>query len=223
MAEDIILGIIRCMDPKDLQIRSYTGGMASTNGYLLGSSKDGDTCLLIDAPLGVSQWLENLDELPTDLLLTHQHYDHVEDVAKMVAKGVRLHSFSPYSDDLTLEKLLQQSGIPIKVEPYKVENLLEGKSELEAGGLQFSLEHVPGHSPDSVVFIYNGINNGVAFGGDTLFAGGVGRADLPQGDMELLLTGIRSKLFTLPPETRVFPGHGPDTTIQAEQSTNPFL
>ena len=64
------------MDPKDLQIRSYTGGMASTNGYLLGSSKDGDTCLLIDAPLGVSQWLENLDELPTDLLLTHQHYDH---------------------------------------------------------------------------------------------------------------------------------------------------
>ena len=215
------------MDPKDLQIRSYTGGMASTNGYLLGSSKDGDTCLLIDAPLGVSQWLENLDELPTDLLLTHQHYDHVEDVAKMVAKGVRLHSFSPYSDDLTLEKLLQQSGIPIKVEPYKVENLLEGKSELEAGGLQFSLEHVPGHSPDSVVFIYNGINNGinngVAFGGDTLFAGGVGRADLPQGDMELLLTGIRSKLFTLPPETRVFPGHGPDTTIQAEQSTNPFL
>jgi hydroxyacylglutathione hydrolase len=207
------------MDPKDLQIRSYTGGMASTNGYLLGSSKDGDTCLLIDAPLGVSQWLENLDELPTDLLLTHQHYDHVEDVAKMVAKGVRLHSFSPYSDDLTLEKLLQQSGIPIKVEPYKVENLLEGKSELEAGGLQFSLEHVPGHSPDSVVFI----NNGVAFGGDTLFAGGVGRADLPQGDMELLLTGIRSKLFTLPPETRVFPGHGPDTTIQAEQSTNPFL
>jgi hydroxyacylglutathione hydrolase len=219
VAEDIILGIIRCMDPKDLQIRSYTGGMASTNGYLLGSSKDGDTCLLIDAPLGVSQWLENLDELPTDLLLTHQHYDHVEDVAKMVAKGVRLHSFSPYSDDLTLEKLLQQSGIPIKVEPYKVENLLEGKSELEAGGLQFSLEHVPGHSPDSVVFI----NNGVAFGGDTLFAGGVGRADLPQGDMELLLTGIRSKLFTLPPETRVFPGHGPDTTIQAEQSTNPFL
>ncbi|MEJ6780407.1 MAG: MBL fold metallo-hydrolase [Akkermansiaceae bacterium] len=211
------------MDPKDLQIRSYTGGMASTNGYLLGSSKDGDTCLLIDAPLGVSQWLENLDELPTDLLLTHQHYDHVEDVAKMVAKGVRLHSFSPYSDDLTLEKLLQQSGIPIKVEPYKVESLLEGKSELEAGGLQFSLEHVPGHSPDSVVFINNGINNGVAFGGDTLFAGGVGRADLPQGDMELLLTGIRSKLFTLPPETRVFPGHGPDTTIQVEQSTNPFL
>ena len=82
---------------------------------------------------------------------------------------------------------------------------------------------MPGHSPDSVVFIYNGINNGVAFGGDTLFAGGVGRADLPQGDMELLLTGIRSKLFTLPPETRVFPGHGPDTTIQVEQSTNPFL
>ncbi|MCP5538097.1 MAG: MBL fold metallo-hydrolase [Akkermansiaceae bacterium] len=207
------------MDSQDLNIRSYTGGMAQTNGYLLGSGKEGGACLLIDAPLGISRWLEKLGELPTDLLLTHQHYDHVEDVAKLAAKGVRLHAYAPYSDELTLEKLLQQSGIPIHVEPYTIENLLEGKAGLEAGGLEFSLEHVPGHSPDSVVFVHDGL----AFGGDTLFAGGVGRADLPGGDMELLLQGIRGKLFTLPPETRVFPGHGPATTIATEQSTNPFL
>ncbi len=212
------------MDTTDLQIRSFTGGMAQTNGYLVGSSKDGGTCLLVDAPLGICAWLEGLGEKPTDLLLTHQHYDHVEDAAQVAAMGARLHAFAPHSQELTLERLLQQSGIPIKVEPYTVDNLLQdsmetGKKELEAGGVVFQLEHVPGHSPDSVVFIHGG----VAFGGDTLFAGGIGRADLPQGDMALLVNGIREKMFSLPDSTRIYPGHGPHTTIGTEQATNPFL
>ncbi|MBT8045056.1 MAG: MBL fold metallo-hydrolase [Verrucomicrobiae bacterium] len=207
------------MEPNALQIRSFTGGMAQTNGYLIGSSKNDSHCLLVDAPLGISAWLEELGEKPTDLLLTHQHYDHVEDAAKIAARGARIHAYAAYSEDLTLEKLLQQSGIPIKVEPYAVANLLEGETELDAGGLQFGLEHVPGHSPDSVVFIHDQ----VAFGGDTLFAGGIGRADLPEGNMELLVSGIRGKLFSLDSKTTIYPGHGPDTTIGVEKATNPFL
>jgi hydroxyacylglutathione hydrolase len=202
--------------PVNLKIRSYTGGMAQTNAYLLG---EGDRSLLIDAPLGVCQWLDSLDELPSDLLLTHQHYDHVEDVAQLAAKGVRLHAYSPYSQDLTLEKLLQQSGIPITVDPYTIDELLKDKTEIEAGGIKFSIQHVPGHSPDSVVFIADDY----AFVGDTLFAGSVGRADLPDGDMDLLISGIREKLLTLAEETKVFPGHGPETSIGSERAGNPYL
>ncbi len=202
--------------PVNLKIRSYTGGMAQTNAYLLGEA---DHCLLIDAPLGVYQWLESLGELPSDLLLTHQHYDHVEDVAKLAARGVRLHAYSAYSEELTLEKLLQQSGIPLTVAPYTIDELLKDKTEIQAAGIRFSLQHVPGHSPDSVVFIAGDH----AFVGDTLFAGSVGRADLPAGDMDLLVRGIRDKLLTLAPETRVFPGHGPETSIASERAGNPYL
>lgn len=207
------------MKADNLQLRSFTGGMAQTNGYLLGSSRDGGHCILIDAPLGISQWLEKLGENPTSLLLTHQHYDHVEDVAKVAAKGAKLYAYAEYSEGLTLEKLLQQSGMPVDIQDYRVDEILEGQSELETGGLRFQLEHVPGHSPDSVVYIYDDL----IFGGDTLFAGGVGRADLPEGNMNLLLSGIRDKMLTLPSSARVFPGHGPETSIGAEKASNPYL
>ena len=78
---------------------------------------------------------------------------------------------------------------------------------------------MPGHSPDSVVFIHGDL----VFGGDTLFAGGIGRADLPEGNMALLVNGIKEKMLTLPNSTKVFPGHGTETTIELEKATNPFL
>jgi glyoxylase-like metal-dependent hydrolase (beta-lactamase superfamily II) len=80
---------------------------------------------------------------------------------------------------------------------------------------------VPGHSPDSVTFHLSA--EGVLFSGDTLFAGSIGRPDLPGGDEDLLLSGIRGKLLRLPDSTRVFPGHGPDTTIGEERESNPYL
>lgn len=202
-----------------IEIRSFTGGMAQTNGYLLGSSKNGGSCILIDAPLGVSDWLDSLNETPTCLLLTHQHYDHIEDASKLAAKGLKIYAYANYAQSLTLELLLQQSGIPIEISPYSVDHILEGQSELEAGGITFKLEHVPGHSTDSVVFIHDNL----VFGGDTLFAGGIGRADLPDGDMNLLVQGIQEKILTLPSSSSVFPGHGPSTTIAEENATNPFL
>lgn len=215
----VTTGMITGMESQNLQIRSFTGGMAQTNGYLLKTSDKSGTCLLVDAPLGISEWLDRLGEQPTDLLLTHQHYDHIEDAAKLAARGVQLHAYASYSRELTLEKLLQEAGIPISIDPYCVNHLLEGQSQLDAGGLQFELQHIPGHSTDSVVFIHGD----TVFGGDTLFAGGIGRADLPGGDMELLLRGIRNKLLTLPDGTRVFPGHGPETSIGEEKAGNPFL
>lgn len=200
----------------DISIRSYTGGMAQTNAYLLGEN---DNCILIDAPLGVANWLKSEGAKPTDLLLTHQHYDHVEGVAELAEQGVNIHAYSPHSQDLTLELLLQQSGINLTVTPYTVDNLLENKSEIELGSWKFNLAHVPGHSPDSLIFKIKDM----VFAGDTLFADGIGRPDLPGGDMQLLLDGIRRELLTLDDATHVFPGHGPSTTIGTEKSSNPYL
>jgi glyoxylase-like metal-dependent hydrolase (beta-lactamase superfamily II) len=90
------------------------------------------------------------------------------------------------------------------------------------GETHFALAHVPGHSPDSVTFYHQA--SGTLFSGDTLFQQSIGRADIPgHGDPRLLITGIRQKLLTLPPETTVYPGHGSSTTIQAEIQRNPYL
>lgn len=204
------------IQPVEMKIRSYTGGMAQTNAYLLGEN---DHCILIDAPLGVASWLDGIGAKPSDVLLTHQHYDHVEGVAELAAQDIPLHAYAPFSQDLTLELLLQQSGIDLTVSPYTVDHLLENANTLEVAGWKFDLFHVPGHALDSVVFV----SDHHAFVGDTLFASGVGRADLPGGDMELLIRGIQKKLLTLDDATQVFPGHGPTTSIGAERSSNPYL
>ena len=85
------------------------------------------------------------------------------------------------------------------------------------------MREIPGHSPGSVVYICEEFDPPVVFGGDVLFAGSVGRADLPGGDFGLLRSGIHSKLFTLPEATQVFPGHGPPTTVGRERRSNPFV
>ena len=200
----------------DIKIRSYTGGMAQTNAYLLGEN---DNCILIDAPLGVGDWLKSEGAKPSDVLLTHQHYDHIEGVAALKAEGVSVYAHSPYSENLTLEKLLQQSGIALTIQPYCVDTLLENENLIEIGDWEFTISYVPGHAPDSLAFR---IGDRV-FVGDTLFASGVGRPDLPGGDMELLLNSIRQELLTLDDATRIFPGHGPATTIGTERSSNPYL
>ncbi|MCW1925306.1 MBL fold metallo-hydrolase [Luteolibacter arcticus] len=196
----------------------FTGGFFQTNGYLL-NAPDGSH-LLVDAPMGAAAWLKAKDIVPAAVLLTHQHIDHVEDAAAIAAMGARVYAFSPHSSDLTLEALLQGFGMQVRVEPFVVDQLLEGCQELEVGGLRMRLAHVPGHSADSVTFYVPEL--GELFSGDTLMAQGLGRSDFPGGNGTLLIDGIREKLFALPENTQVFPGHGPDTTIGAERAENPY-
>lgn len=194
-----------------MEIQRFTGGMVMTNSYLL------DGKVLVDAPEGVCQWLKDLGETPTTLLLTHQHYDHVESVAELQAAGVKVYAYAPYSKELTLENFLALQGRPMTVQPYEIDEELagtmaDGVGELSVEGLDFALMHIPGHSPDSVAFQYND----QVFAGDTLFAGGIGRPDLPGGDQKLLLDGIQKHLLVQAPETVVFPGHGPETSVGRE-------
>ncbi|RYD65067.1 MAG: MBL fold metallo-hydrolase [Verrucomicrobiaceae bacterium] len=201
-----------------MKLSLYTGGFVQTNGYLV-ETPDGN--LLIDAPEGITEWLAERGTRVDDVLLTHQHYDHVMDAAKLKAGGARLHAFEEYSPELTLETAVRSWGLPITVAPYQVDRIFDMASPLKIAGLEFNLAHVPGHSTDSVTFHL--ASGGLVFSGDTLFAGSIGRPDLPGGNVEQLLDGIAAHLMTLPEETRVYPGHGPATTIACERVENQYL
>ena len=201
-----------------MKISPYTGGLVQTNGYLI-ETPDGN--LLIDAPEGIADWVTRRGVRVDDVLLTHQHYDHVTDAAALKALGAKLHAFEDYSTDLTLESTARSWGMPISVTPYQIDRRFVMTAPLYLVGLEISLAHVPGHSPDSVTFYLE--DHGVVFSGDTLFASSIGRTDLPGGSTTQLLDGIARHLMTLPPETRVLPGHGPATTISEEADENPYL
>ena len=201
-----------------MKLSTFTGGMAQTNAYLAETPQGN---FLIDAPEGVAAWLAGRGVRVDHLLLTHQHYDHVQDAAAVAATGAGLLAHSPHSTELTLEVLLRQWGVSTEVAPYTVDRLLAPGEPLEMLGLAFHIHHVPGHAADSLVFHLPDFQ--LAFCGDTVFAGSIGRTDLPGGDTDLLLSGIREKILSLPAETRLLPGHGPATRVDAERQGNPFL
>ena len=201
-----------------MKISTYTGGFVQTNGYLI-ETPDGN--LLIDAPEGISEWVAHRGVRVDDVLLTHQHYDHVTDAAALKAGGACLHAFEDYSSELTLEDTVRSWGMPISVTPYQIDRHYVMTAPLLIAGLEISLAHIPGHSLDSVSLYL--AEHGVVFSGDTLFASSVGRTDLPGGSTAQLLDGITRHLMTLPPRTRVLPGHGPATTIGDEANGNPYL
>ncbi len=201
-------------------ISTFTGGIAQTNGYLF--TLPGGT-LLVDAPEGIADWLRRRGLKVDTLLLTHQHFDHVQDAAAVKElQGCQVHAWSPLSKDLTLELLYGAvTGSSFSVPGFVVDEVLAGQSEITVCGTRLELFHVPGHSPDSLCFYLP--DQKILFGGDVLFLDGVGRTDFPGGSFEQLESGIENKLWPLPDDTKVFPGHGPATTIGRERLHNPFV
>jgi glyoxylase-like metal-dependent hydrolase (beta-lactamase superfamily II) len=158
------------------------------------------------------------------LLNTHGHADHIggnaalKDAFPQAPLVIGVHEQHLLTDaDANLSAAF---GLPITSPPAD-RTVAEG-DVVEAAGLRFEVLEIPGHSPGHIVYLLRGSPNWV-FGGDVLFRGSIGRYDFPGGDGRLLLSGIRRKLFTLPPDTVVYPGHGPVTTVGREQQTNPFL
>ena len=202
------------------RLSTFTGGMAETNGYLF---QTGSASLIFDAPEGMADWLRGKNVRPDALVLTHQHFDHVLDAARIKEEhGCPILAFAPFSRDLTLERLFGAvTGSQFSVDEFSVDQVLEGGENVAAGGLDWKLLHIPGHAPDSLCFHQPEL--AIVFGGDVLFLDGVGRTDFPGGSGPLLISGILSKLLTLRDDTRVYPGHGPDTTISRERAENPFL
>ena len=205
------------------RIRSYCGGFTQTNGYLI-ESRDG-TKIVVDAPAGMADWLEEEEGVAPDiLLLTHAHFDHVIDAARIRDRfSCPLQAFTTPDMDLTLESAYQDLGV--RVEPYLVDETIPAGSRITVGDLVFDCFHVPGHSPDSLCFFLPASNPQEPprlFGGDVLFQGSIGRTDFPHGDHATLIRGIREQLFALADDTIVYPGHGPSTTIGLEKATNPY-
>jgi hydroxyacylglutathione hydrolase len=178
-----------------------------------------DVELLIDAAM-------QRDLQVRHILLTHAHLDHVTGVKRAKeAFGVKvgLHQ----ADNFLYEAVVQQGQMfGLRVEPQpKVDFFYEGEGPWRFGRYAAWVYHTPGHCPGGVCIAVGreGEAGRTLFVGDTLFAGSIGRTDLPGGDLETLLTSIRSVLFTYPEDTVVHPGHGEPTTIGREKRTNPFL
>jgi len=157
------------------------------------------------------------------IICTHGHADHIAGLEKLRA-GLPDAKVAIHADDaemlerpsLNLSLFL---GGSIKCKPAGL--LLHDGDTFDVAGLQMKVIHVPGHTPGGICLHFPAAN--VLFSGDVLFAGGIGRTDFPGGNTDLLLAGIAEKLLVLPPQTAVYPGHGPGTTIGAEKETNPFL
>jgi glyoxylase-like metal-dependent hydrolase (beta-lactamase superfamily II) len=161
---------------------------------------------------------------PAAILNTHGHVDHIAGNEAMKAAFPD----SPLIIGRNEAHLLRDPaanmsanfGLPI-LSP-EADRLVGDGDRFEAAGFTFTVREIPGHSPGSVIFLCDEFDPKIVFGGDVLFAGSVGRTDLG-GDFPLLRSGIHEKLFALPDSTRVFPGHGPDTTVGRERRSNPFV
>jgi glyoxylase-like metal-dependent hydrolase (beta-lactamase superfamily II) len=200
-----------------IPFEEFTGGVLDTNAFLLRGASGN---VLIDAPQGADEHFagEKIDVL----LLTHGHFDHVADAAAIQRRHQCPLYFHPDTLPMVTDPAFFRSwGFALEVETVAGGELLTATSEFVAGGIRFEVLEVPGHCPGSLCFYLP--TERTLFGGDVLFRGGIGRWDLPGGDHELLVSGIREKIFPLPDETRVYPGHGPATTVGRERSTNPWV
>jgi hydroxyacylglutathione hydrolase len=152
------------------------------------------------------------------ILVTHGHWDHLGAVADL-AEGTGAPVHMAEDERALLEHVNDYVPPGVRLRPWTPEVLLAGDETLDLAGLSFETLRVPGHSPAHLAFA----TGGALFSGDVLFAGSVGRADLPGADWDLLLASIAALASRFPPDTAVYPGHGPPTTLGRELETNPFL
>jgi len=202
-----------------MSYETFCGGIFETNCYLL-HAPEGP--ILFDAPDGACAWLEAQGITPKLLLLTHGHFDHVPDVAKIKRRfGCQIGCHAETVPMISDPEFFRSYGFALEIEPAEPDFLVEEVAERHFLGLPMEVLDVPGHSPGSLCFLQRDAQ--LLVGGDVLFAGGVGRWDLPGGDGGLLFAGIKKKLFPLGDAITVLPGHGPPTTIGEERRTNPFV
>jgi glyoxylase-like metal-dependent hydrolase (beta-lactamase superfamily II) len=203
-----------------MKISAHCGGSCQTNGYLVETEEGG---VVVDAPEGMFNFCKQRGSKPTGLLLTHQHFDHIEDASLFQRDGVRIYASAPFSPDLQLTDLATKWGLPVKFPEFYVDEIFTPETRrIVINGIEFEPAPVPGHSPDSFVFHVALFQK--LFSGDTLFAsGGIGRTDFPHGDHDLLISGIKSKIAALPATTQLLPGHGPTAILGEEIHNNPYL
>lgn len=206
-----------------MEIITLTDYSFGSNCYLV-INDAGDEAVLIDAGMDSAEVLKKLEEAGANLvaiLLTHGHPDHILGLKGLVdATGVPCYM---HEDDVLMVRnvppmFLRMLGLAELELPDEFLPLEDGQT-LELAGLEFKVLTTPGHSEGSVCFL----SDGVLFSGDLLFHGSIGRTDFPGGSFEMLARMVKEKVFTLPSDTRVLPGHMDPTVVGWEKKTNPFL
>ena len=206
----------------ELAVDRFELGPIGTNCYVVRAERGADECVVVDPGADAAALRLELAGMKTRcaaILVTHTHWDHIGGVADL-AEGTG----APVHVSATEAPVLQRpdefyAAHGVHIRGYDPEVLLEGDEALDLAGVAFETMRVPGHSPDHLAFHADGS----LFSGDVLFAGGVGRVDLPGGNWETLLASIRALADRFAEDTIVYSGHGPPTTLGRERDTNPFL
>jgi glyoxylase-like metal-dependent hydrolase (beta-lactamase superfamily II) len=205
-----------------LAVDRHELGPIGTNCYVVRADRQATEAVIVDPGADAAELRLRLarDGLRcVAILVTHTHYDHIGAVAEL-AEATEAPVYAPDGEADVLERPEDVYGpMGIHLRGRRPDVRLQGDETLDVAGIHFESMFVPGHSPAHLAFAAEG----AVFSGDVLFAGSVGRVDLPGGDWDTLLGSIRSMAERLPPETVVHPGHGPATTIGDELAHNPFL
>lgn len=209
------------------RLRTVVSPIYEENCYIV-ARPGRDDCVVIDPGLDPRSIISVLEEeglTPAMILNTHGHADHIAGNATLKDAHPDAPIVIGRKDEAMLTdpvlNLSAHSGFPVTSPP--ADSLVAEGDILEIAGFQWEVLDIPGHSPGHVVFLQRfPTGQVVVFGGDVLFRGSIGRTDFPGGDHEGLIRGIRRKLFTLPEDTVVYPGHGPVTTVAREKRSNPF-
>jgi hydroxyacylglutathione hydrolase len=203
-----------------LAVDRYELGPVGTNAYVVRVSRTANEAVVIDPGGNAADLRLELARLGTacaGVLVTHTHYDHIGGVADLAEET----GAPVYISEAEAPVLARPDDFypGIGIRPWDAEQKLAGDETLELAGITFETLPVPGHSPGHLAFHADG----ALFSGDVLFAGSVGRTDLPFSDWDTLVESIRTLIERFPPETVVYSGHGPPTTLGAERDRNPFL
>jgi glyoxylase-like metal-dependent hydrolase (beta-lactamase superfamily II) len=197
-------------------------GPIGTNCHVVRSDRGATEAAVVD-PSGeaatIRLELAGMSASCAGILITHSHWDHILGLADL-AEGTGAPVYGPELEVDVLERPNEYfAGMGVSLRGWKPDTLLAGGESIEVAGVSFEVVAVPGHSPGHLAYY----SDGALLSGDVLFSGSVGRTDLPRGDWDTLLDSIRTLADRFPPDTVVYPGHGPTTTIGAELERNPFL
>lgn len=216
-APSAIVYVVEIYSRQDISVLLFKLGPLRTNVGLIAKNRQ---TILVDAPPDSADFFQ--DQTVTALLLTHHHWDHISDAHCWQERGVSVYAEMHDVPEITHpDNALLSTYAEVTVIPCPIAHVLHDGDTLSLLGLTIQVLWIPGHVAGGAAYYFSDL--GLCFVGDTLFAHSVGRSDLPGGNKHTLFRSIREKLYTLPDETVIIPGHGHTTTIGLEKTTNPFI